>query len=63
MLDEELKLWRERPLDAFDDLFLDARYEKVRRDKAVSDSAVLIAYGVDADGKRRILGVSVSMSE
>jgi putative transposase len=63
LLDEELKLWRERPLGAFEYLFLDARYEKVRRNKTVSDSAVLVAYGVSLDGKRRILGVSVAMSE
>jgi transposase-like protein len=63
LLDEELRLWRERPLGAFEYLFLDARYEKVRRNKTVSDSAVLVAYGVSPDGKRRILGVSVAMSE
>ncbi len=42
---------------------MDTRYEKVRRDKTVSDSAVLLAYGVDEKGKRCILGVSVSLSE
>ena len=63
LLDEELKFWRNRPLGAYDYLFVDARYEKVRRDHAVVDSAVLIAYGVGCDGKRRILGVSVALSE
>jgi transposase-like protein len=63
LLDDELELWRERPLGAFEYLFLDARYEKVRRDKTVTDSAVLVAYGVGVDGKRRILGVSVALSE
>lgn len=63
LLDEELKFWRNRPLDAYDYLFVDARYEKVRRDHAVVDSAVFIAYGVGSDGKRRILGVSVALSE
>ena len=62
-LDEGLSVWRSRPLGAFKYLYLDARYEKVRRDKTVSDSAVLVAYGVDETGKRRILGVSVSLSE
>lgn len=63
LLDEELKFWRNRPLDAYDYLFVDARYKKVRRDHAVVDSAVFIAYGVGSDGKRRILGVSVALSE
>ena len=30
LLDEELNLWRNRPLDACKYLYLDARYEKVR---------------------------------
>ena len=63
LLDEELEQWRNRPLGACDYLYLDARYEKVRRNKTVSDSAVLVAYGVDTNGKRSILGISVSMSE
>jgi transposase-like protein len=44
-------------------LMLDARYEKVRVDGAVRDVAVLIAVGVGADSRRRVLGVSVSLSE
>ncbi len=42
---------------------LDARYEKVRQDGQVRDAAVLIASGVDATGKRAVLGVSVALSE
>jgi transposase-like protein len=42
---------------------LDARYEKVRHANHVIDQAVLIAHGVDALGKRHVLGVSVSLSE
>lgn len=63
LLDESLEKWRNRPLGSCEYLFLDARYEKVRRDGAVVDSAVLIAYGVGQDGKRCIVGVSVSLSE
>jgi transposase-like protein len=44
-------------------LYLDARYEKVREDGQVRDAAVLLAVGVDRQGKRCILGVSVSLSE
>ena len=63
LLDEELQKWRSRPLGAVPYVVLDAIYEKVRRDGAVVSCAVLIASGVDADGHRAILGVSVSMSE
>lgn len=62
-LDETLSAWRERPLGAFPYLFLDARYEKVRIDGQVRDAAVLIAIGVGENGKRDVLGVSVSLSE
>jgi transposase-like protein len=44
-------------------LLLDARYEKVRHGGSVVDCAVLVATGVLPDGKRTVLGVSVSLSE
>ena len=62
-LDTILEQWRNRPLGACLYLYLDARYEKVRIDGQVRDAAVLIASAVKADGKRQILGVSVSLSE
>jgi len=63
-LDEVLTQWRERPLtQAYVYLYLDARYEQVRVDGRVQDMAVLIAIGVREDGKREVLGVSVSFSE
>jgi len=63
LLDEVLKTWRSRPLGRIVYLYLDARYEKVRMDGQIRDAAILIAAGVGEDGKRRILGVSVSLSE
>lgn len=63
LLDEQLQAWRERPLGRIKYLYLDARYEKVRQDGQVRDAAVLIAVGVNQDGKREVLGVSVSLSE
>jgi putative transposase len=62
-LDEGLTAWRTRPLGRIRYLYLDARYEKVRQDGRVSDAAVLIAIGVDEHGQRRVLGLSVSLSE
>jgi transposase-like protein len=62
-LDPVLEAWRNRALGEYPYLILDARYEKVRLDGQVRDAAVLIALGVDRTGKRRVLGVSVSLSE
>ncbi|MFQ5353054.1 MAG: IS256 family transposase [Candidatus Binatia bacterium] len=62
-LDVELAAWRNRPLGAFPYLLIDARYEKVRHGGCLVDCAILIALGVDEQGKRTILGVSVALSE
>jgi len=62
-LDAHLSAWRERPLGETPYLILDARYEKVRQGSVVRSAAVLIALGVGLDGRRRILGVSVALSE
>ncbi|CAN5217939.1 IS256-like element ISRm5 family transposase [soil metagenome] len=63
LLDEELDLWRNRPLGRVTYLMLDARYEKVRVAGCVVSCAVLIAVGVTDTGHRSVLGVSVSLSE
>jgi transposase-like protein len=62
-LDGELEKWRSRPLAKVPYLLLDARYEHVRHGGRVRSCAVLVAVGVDAAGKRSILGASVSLSE
>ncbi len=63
-LDPLLEQWRTRPLEPMRYLLLDARYEKVRVAGAVRSCAVLIAIGIrEVDGRRVILGVSVSLSE
>ena len=63
LLDEELEAWRRRQLGEIHYLFLDARYEKSRQGGVVRDAAVLSAVGVGPDGRRRVLGVSVALSE
>ena len=63
LLDVDLEKWRSRPLGEYIYLFLDAYYEQVREAGQVRDLAVLSAVGVNRDGKREILGVSVSLSE
>jgi len=64
-LDEVLRTWRNRSLNTQPTpyLILDARYEKARIGGIVRDVAVLIAIGVQADGKRTVLGVSAALSE
>ena len=62
-LDENLAAWRNRVLGETVYLYLDARYEKVRQDGQIRDAAVLLAIGVDPEGHRRILGVSISLNE
>lgn len=62
-LDAGLAAWRERPLDETPYLFLDARYERVREAGQLVDCAVLVAVGITKDGRRRVLGVSVALSE
>jgi transposase-like protein len=63
LLDEELENWRKRPLGETPFLLLDARYEKMRHGGSVVSCAVLMAVGIALDGRRTVLGVSVSLSE
>jgi putative transposase len=63
-LDEQVRVFRERRLDAlYPYLWLDARYEHVREAGRVLAMAVVVAYGVRADGVREVLGVNVGLSE
>jgi transposase-like protein len=61
--DEGMGKWRNRPLGITPYLVLDARYERVRHAGQVIDCAVLIAIGITETGHRRVLGVSVELSE
>jgi len=64
MLDEQLRSFAERPLDeAYPYLILDARYERVREGGVVGRRAVLIAIGINHDGRRCVLGVELANRE
>lgn len=63
LLDDELEAWRSRELGEVKYLILDARYEKMRHGGVVRDAAVLSAIGIGPDERRRVLGVSVALSE
>jgi putative transposase len=63
-LDESLSAFATRPLaEPFPYLVLDARYEKVREGGVVMSQAVLIAVGIDWDGRRQILAVEMANRE
>ena len=63
-VDESLKKFANRPLtEAYPYVMLDARYEKVRIDGIVQNQAVLIALGINLDGRREVLGVELAQKE
>ena len=62
-LDEHFKQWRERALGEMAYVQVDARYEKVREGGLVIDQALLQAIGIDLEGRRHVLGLSISRSE
>jgi transposase-like protein len=63
-LDESLAAFAGRPLqEPFPYLILDARYEKVREAGVVASQAVLIAVGIDWDGRRQVLAVEMANRE
>jgi len=63
VLDEEIQHFRNRQLGYFPYVYLDARYERIRHGGYVRDFAILIATGINDDGKREVLGFSVALSE
>jgi putative transposase len=63
-LDEELDKFAQRPLEeAYPYLILDARYEKVREDGVIRSRAVLVAIGINEDGRRCVLAVELANRE
>ena len=63
-LDENLKAFFGRRLDeAYPYLIVDARYERVREGGVIASQAVLVAIGVDFEGRRQVLGVEVANRE
>ena len=64
-LDAVVDAFRTRPLDAgpYAYLWLDALTQKVREDGRVVNVAVVVATGVNAEGKREVLGVDAGAAE
>jgi putative transposase len=63
-LDTSLPQFASRPLaEAFRYLILDARYERVRDSGVIVSQAVLVASGVDWDGRRQVPAVELANRE
>ena len=63
-LDEQVRLFRERPLEgAYPYLWLDAKVERVREPGGVRHKALVIAYGVHETGRREVIGIDVGEAE
>ena len=63
-LDGRVKAFLERPLTgAWPYVWLDATYLKVRDDARVVTKALVVAVGVNAEGRREVLGLSVGPAE
>ena len=63
-LDGELQRWAQRQLDEeYPYLIVDARYEKVREDGVIRSRAVLVALGINWEGRRRVLAVELAQRE
>jgi transposase-like protein len=63
-LDAQLQAFAERRLaEPFPYLIIDARYEKVREYGVINSQAVLIALGIDWEGRRQVLAVELANRE
>lgn len=64
VLDAEVEAFRNRPLEGdFPYIWLDAMYIKVRENSRIVSKAVLVAFGVNGDGQREVLGVAITQGE
>lgn len=62
-LDEKVRKFREGPLGEIRYMWVDALYEKVRVDERIESMAVVIATGVNLQGRREVLGFDVIAAE
>jgi putative transposase len=63
-IDERVHAFLGRPIEGdWPYVWLDATYVKVRRDHHIVSVAVIIAVGVNRDGRREVLGMTIGHSE
>jgi putative transposase len=63
-IDDRVKAFLDRPIEGdWPYLWIDATYVKVRQNGRIVSVAVIIAVGVNADGRREVLGMDIGPSE
>ncbi len=63
-LDEQVRIFRERPLGGrYPYLWLDAKVERVREPGGVRHKALVVAYAVHESGCREVIGIDVGEAE
>src|SRR6201995_3617087 len=63
-IDEKVKAFLSRPIEGdWPYLWIDATYVKVRQNGRIVSVAVIIAVGVNSDGRREVLGMDIGPSE
>jgi transposase-like protein len=63
-IDERVKAFLDRPIEGdWPYLWIDATYVKVRQNGRIVSVAVTVAVGVNADGRREVLGMDIGPSE
>lgn len=63
-IDDKVKAFLDRPIEGeWPYLWIDATYLKVRRGGRIVSVAVIIAIGVNTDGRREVLGLEIGTSE
>jgi putative transposase len=63
-IDERVQTFLNRPIEGeWPYIWLDATYVKARRDHRIVSVAVIVAVGVNGDGRREVLGMTVGHSE
>jgi putative transposase len=63
-IDERVMAFLERPLEGdWPYLWIDATYVKVRQNGRIVSVAVIVAVGVNTDGRREVLGMDIGPSE
>src|SRR5687767_12093837 len=63
-IDEKVKAFLERPIEGdWPYLWIDATYVKVRQNGRIVSVAVIVAVGVNGDGRREVLGMDIGPSE
>ena len=63
-IDERVKAFLDRPIEGdWPYLWIDATYLKVRQNGRIVSMAVIVAVGVNTDGRREVLGMDIGPSE